>query len=126
MACKAVLLVVLATGFLLASSGHEDEDADHSQLLYEEMYRTDYKAQHWEIGAQAALLHDVLIADSGPPSGLLFQQDESAVILDAGAGRGAVLHWLEKVQTFKTIKSAMGIELSRTAVESTPWPELLR
>ena len=46
-------------------------------------------------------------------------------MLDAGAGRGAVLYWLETAQSYKRIASAMGIELSQVAVESTPWPELL-
>ena len=36
-----------------------------------------------------------------------------AVVLDAGAGRGAVLHWLEDVQQYTPIKGAHGIELSQ-------------
>lgn len=95
------------------------------QALYDDLYKNgQYADKHWDVGTQASLLHDVLIADVGP-YGKLFPDDVEGVVLDAGAGRGAVLHWLEKVQKYQDIKSAMGIEISKVAVEKTYWPHLL-
>ena len=93
--------------------------------LYDHLYEDGfYVKAHWDVGNQEAFLHDVLIADSGP-RGQLFAQNKAAMVLDAGAARGAALHWLEQVQEYRRIEAALGMELSGVAVQSTPWPYLL-
>jgi hypothetical protein len=54
------------------------------------------------------------------------QDDTPAVVLDAGAARGAVVQWLEEVQQLKRI-TAFGIDISAVAVRSghSRWPLLL-
>lgn len=102
-------------------------DAAFQDKLYDDVYiNGNYADKHWDVGTQAALLQDILIADAGPHSKLFPDNGPGAVVLDAGAGRGAVLYWLEDVQQYTPIKGAHGIELSQAAVQSSPWPDLLR
>ena len=112
---------------LLLACMHATLGGDAGQggiVLYDHLYEDGfYVKAHWDVGNQEAFLHDVLIADSGP-RGQLFAENKAAVVLDAGAARGAVLHWLEQVQKYRRIEAAMGMELSGVAVQSTPWPYL--
>jgi hypothetical protein len=80
---RASLLLLVLHLHVFEAASAVDGNGNGQQALYDEMYATDYKAVHWAIGGQAALLSDLLLsADNG-----LLGLDAPAVVLDAGSGR---------------------------------------
>eukprot|EP00961_Rhodomonas_salina_P161508 2174763-Rhodomonas_salina.1 len=70
--------------------------------LYDCLYQGWYMRANSKMGGQDVILHDLLMYD-GPDSPLIVRP---AVVLDAGAGVGAAIHWLRDTQKVSLLAHA--------------------
>jgi len=129
-----LLWLILATN--LATPAFLDEGGARERDLYEQLYTTgQYQSRGTMISQpETLLMHEVLDCPAlwGPHALWGAHNATSPLsIFDAGAGRFAMLAWLELGTTewgrsVPRPVTAVGLELSSTAIRTTPWPELRR
>ncbi|KAJ1494583.1 hypothetical protein T484DRAFT_3633291 [Baffinella frigidus] len=120
----AALLALLMLRHLCNASQPDCEGEGECQRnLYDQVYIGELYSERIVVGTrEAGLMTNVLLCPA------LWGDREAAAplsVLDAGAGRGAMVDWLRQGRAPRAVEG-VGIDRSGVAVDSAPWPELKR
>ncbi|KAJ1475228.1 hypothetical protein T484DRAFT_1910081, partial [Baffinella frigidus] len=99
--------------------------AEDQRNLYDQVYASQVYGYAGHVvgdgGQEAGLMTNVLLC---PALWGSWEGADPLHVLDAGAGRGAMVDWLRR-RAPRSVEG-FGVELSGVAVDSSPWPELKR